>query len=55
MEEESFLHSVPLRDSMTGGENARRTGRPGGRALARPTLDYVPHLSWAKITAEAQF
>ena len=33
MEEESFLHSVTLRDSVTGGENARRTGRPGGRAL----------------------
>ena len=30
MEEESFLHSVTLRDSVTGGENARRTGRPGG-------------------------
>ena len=44
MEEESFLHSVTLRDSVTGGENARRTGRPGGRALARPTLDYVPHV-----------
>ena len=33
MEEESFLHSVTLRDSVTGGENARRTERPGGRAL----------------------